>query len=204
MDKRRNIISPAILVCFILLVLFSLQSNSPSKDTTTVKTTKKSKVVGVSSHKPALPVTLVTNHQASYTQPDLEPESANQPSPQVKPEPRQVAQAIPPATRTDNTVSRGGNRTLMMVATGYTSAPEENYPYTGQLTYTGIPPARGIVAVDPNVISMGTRLYVEGYGEAVAADQGGAIKGNRIDLFFDNKSEAYNWGIRTVEVTIYS
>jgi 3D (Asp-Asp-Asp) domain-containing protein len=62
--------------------------------------------------------------------------------------------------------------------------------------------ARGIVAVDPNVIPMGTKLYVEGYGEAIAADQGGAIKGNRIDLFFGSHQEALNFGKRTVKVTI--
>jgi len=89
-----------------------------------------------------------------------------------------------------------------MVATGYTDAPEENYPYAGMPSYIGMPLQRGVVAVDPNVIRMGTKLYVEGYGEAIAADQGGAIKGNRIDLFFNSKGEAYNWGMRTVKVTI--
>jgi len=61
---------------------------------------------------------------------------------------------------------------------------------------------RGIVAVDPKVIPMGTKLYVEGYGEAIAADQGGAIKGNRIDLYFDTHQQALNYGMKTVNVTI--
>lgn len=95
-------------------------------------------------------------------------------------------------------------RKLIMVATGYDDSWESNYPYHGQPSYIGIPLQRGVVAVDPNVIPMGTRLYVEGYGEAIAADQGGAIKGNRIDLFFDSRQEALNWGIRTVKVTILS
>jgi 3D (Asp-Asp-Asp) domain-containing protein len=103
-------------------------------------------------------------------------------------------------------VSRGsisrGIKVLTMVATGYDSSWESNYPYYGQPSYIGLPLARGIVAVDPNVIPMGTRLYVEGYGEAIAADQGGAIKGNRIDLYFDSRQEAMNWGIKTVQVTI--
>lgn len=100
-------------------------------------------------------------------------------------------------------VSRGESRTtLSMVATGYTDAPEENYPWAGAPSYIGLPLARGIVAVDPNVIPMGTKLYIEGYGEGIAADQGGAIKGNRIDLFFDSKAEAFDWGMRTIEVTI--
>jgi 3D (Asp-Asp-Asp) domain-containing protein len=49
---------------------------------------------------------------------------------------------------------------------------------------------------------MGTRLYVEGYGEGIAADQGGAIKGNRLDLCFSSHQEALDWGIKTVKVTI--
>lgn len=115
----------------------------------------------------------------------------------------------PPGTAADNrsksspTVSRGGGRVITMVATGYTDAPEENWPYAGAPSYIGLPLARGIVAVDPRVIPMGSKLYVEGYGEAIAADQGGAIKGNRIDLFFDSKAEAHNWGMRSVKVTVY-
>lgn len=103
-------------------------------------------------------------------------------------------------------VSRGASgqrgRTLDMVATGYDNSYECNYPYYGGLSYTGQPLARGIVATDPNVIPMGTRLYIEGYGEAIAADQGNAIKGNRVDLYFDSRWEAMNWGMKTVTVTI--
>lgn len=93
------------------------------------------------------------------------------------------------------------HKTLTMVATAYTSDPAENGPW-GNVAYDGQTLRRGIVAVDPNVIPMGTRLYIEGYGEAIAADQGSKIKGNRIDLFMDSKTEAYNWGMRTVKVII--
>ena len=107
---------------------------------------------------------------------------------------------------TSNTVSRSGytrgTQTLDMVATGYDSSYESNYPFYGQPSYIGLPLQRGVIAVDPNVIPMGTRLYVEGYGDAIAADQGGAIKGNRIDLYFDSHQEAMDWGIKTVKVTI--
>lgn len=92
--------------------------------------------------------------------------------------------------------------TLNMVATGYDSSYESNYPYYGQPSYIGMPLQRGVVAVDPNVIPMGTKLYVEGYGEAIAADQGGAINGNRIDLYFDSHQEAMNWGMKAVKVSI--
>ncbi|PKM78497.1 MAG: hypothetical protein CVU90_01805 [Firmicutes bacterium HGW-Firmicutes-15] len=111
------------------------------------------------------------------------------------------------ASTTGSAVSRGaadsrGGEVINMVATGYDSSWESNYPFYGQPSYIGLPLERGIVAVDPKVIPMGTRLYVEGYGDAIAADQGGAIKGNRIDLYFDSRQEAMNWGMRTVKVTI--
>ncbi|HWP96750.1 MAG TPA: 3D domain-containing protein [Syntrophomonadaceae bacterium] len=98
--------------------------------------------------------------------------------------------------------SMGGSRTMSMVATGYDNSYKSNYPFFGQPSFIGLPLARGIIATDPDVIPMGTRLYVEGYGEAIAADQGNAIQGNRIDLFFDSHGEAMNWGMRTVNVTL--
>ncbi|HWP98053.1 MAG TPA: 3D domain-containing protein [Syntrophomonadaceae bacterium] len=105
------------------------------------------------------------------------------------------------------TVSRGGSinpgRTITMIATGYDAGYKSNYPWYGYPSFIGLPLARGIAATDPNVIPMKTKLYVEGYGEALAADQGNAIKGNRIDLFFDSLQEALNWGIRAVKVTVY-
>jgi 3D (Asp-Asp-Asp) domain-containing protein len=104
-------------------------------------------------------------------------------------------------------VSRGqtttrGQYVLTMVATGYDGCYECNKPYYGKPAFTGMPLQRGVVAVDPRVIPMGTRLYVEGYGEAIAADQGNAIKGNRIDLFFDSHQQARQWGMKTVKVTV--
>jgi 3D (Asp-Asp-Asp) domain-containing protein len=63
-------------------------------------------------------------------------------------------------------------------------------------------PQYGVVAVDPRVIPLGTRLFVEGYGSAIAGDTGGAIKGNRIDLCFNSDDEAEKVGRRTVRVLI--
>jgi len=59
-----------------------------------------------------------------------------------------------------------------------------------------------VIAVDPNVIKLGTKVHVEGYGYAIAGDTGGAIKGNKIDVFIPTKSEAYKWGRKNVKITI--
>ncbi len=96
-------------------------------------------------------------------------------------------------------VSRGGQviqfqRAYQMRASAYSES--------GATTATGAAVGRGIVAVDPRVIPLGTRLYVDGYGEAVALDTGGAIKGNRIDLYMDTPEAASNWGVRTVIVYV--
>lgn len=68
------------------------------------------------------------------------------------------------------------------------------------ITAMGIPATYGVVAVDPGIIPLGSRLYIPGYGEAVAADTGGAIYGYRIDLCMESYSEAMNFGRRTVTV----
>lgn len=102
----------------------------------------------------------------------------------------------------DNSGSFDGNSrgVLYMNATAYTPDPAENGGYSG--TALGTPLRRGVVAVDPSVIPLGTRLYIEGYGYARAEDTGGAIKGNKIDLLFMTRSEAYSFGRRTVKVHI--
>jgi len=84
--------------------------------------------------------------------------------------------------------------TIIFEATAYT--------WTGYRTATGPWPSRGMVAVDPRVIPLGTELYIEGYGPAVAADTGGAIRGQRIDLYMDTKHECLQWGRRQGEVRV--
>ena len=68
------------------------------------------------------------------------------------------------------------------------------------VTATGLRARKGIVAVDPTVIRLGTRVYIEGYGDALVADTGGWIKGNRIDLCFDSLEECYRYGRRKIYV----
>ena len=69
-------------------------------------------------------------------------------------------------------------------------------------TATGIPVAWGVIATDPNFIPLGTRMFVPGYGEGVAADTGSAVKGAVIDLWFPTCAQAIAWGRRTVTITL--
>jgi 3D (Asp-Asp-Asp) domain-containing protein/peptidoglycan hydrolase CwlO-like protein len=70
-------------------------------------------------------------------------------------------------------------------------------------TATGVPTSPGVVAVDPTVIPLGTRMYVPGYGEGVAADTGSAVKGRTIDVWFSSCADAMAWGRRTVTITLH-
>jgi 3D (Asp-Asp-Asp) domain-containing protein len=86
---------------------------------------------------------------------------------------------------------------MTMVATAYTASCDG----CGGMTAIGERAGHGIVAVDPSVIPLGTRLFIPGYGLAVAGDTGGSIRGNRIDLGFDSWRDAMLFGRR--DVTVY-
>ncbi|MCE7928252.1 MAG: hypothetical protein DYG91_07125 [Chloroflexi bacterium CFX7] len=93
---------------------------------------------------------------------------------------------------------------MTVVATWYNASHggrEPGDPAYG-LTATGIPLARGLCAVDPAVIPLHTRFFVPGYGFCVAADTGGAIKGNIIDLGFPEEDGDPGWGRRTVDIYV--
>ncbi|HDR6522690.1 TPA: SH3 domain-containing protein [Bacillus thuringiensis] len=102
---------------------------------------------------------------------------------------------------------QSAKRELTVVATAYTADPSENGTYGGRvLTAMGhdltANPNMRIIAVDPKIIPLGSKVWVEGYGEAIAGDTGSAIKGNRIDVLMGSKSKAMNWGRQTVKVKI--
>ncbi|MBM7555170.1 G5 and 3D domain-containing protein [Thalassobacillus pellis] len=108
-------------------------------------------------------------------------------------------------TSNNDAPSRGeshASKTLHMSATAYTA----NCAGCSGITATGINlkanPNAKVIAVDPNVIPLGSRVWVEGYGYAIAGDTGGAINGNKIDLFMSSQSKAESFGRRTVEVRI--
>lgn len=101
--------------------------------------------------------------------------------------------------------SRGayvGKRTLTLLATAYDPGPGSCGKYANGITCNGKRAGYGIIAVDPKVIPLGSKLLVPGYGYGIAADVGGAIKGNRIDLGFNSRPAAFKWGKKWLKVTI--
>lgn len=99
--------------------------------------------------------------------------------------------------------SHGGDgiptgRGMYVSASAYSAYDPGNSKYTASGTLV----RRGVIAVDPNVIPLGTRIFIPGYGEAIAEDVGGAIKGHRIDVAFDTHEEAMMFGRRDLEIII--
>ena len=104
---------------------------------------------------------------------------------------------------TQNRINRGGgvvyfSREINMIATAYWPNPA----WSSGITALGIPARYGVVAVDPRVIPLGTRLYIPGYGFAIAADTGSAIQGNRIDLCYNTGWQAQDYGVQSVQVFV--
>lgn len=95
---------------------------------------------------------------------------------------------------------------INMKSTAYTAGVESTGKNPGDkgygVTASGMKAQRGVVAVDTNVIPFGTELYIEGYGYAIAGDTGSAIKGNKIDVFFDDYSDAIKYGVKNVDVYV--
>jgi len=106
----------------------------------------------------------------------------------------EAAQTVQAHTAAPTTTVVAAGATITVTATGY-SLPGH--------TSTGLPVGPGVVAVDPAVIPLGTRLTIPGYGEGVAADTGGAVSGYTIDLWFPTLADALAWGRRTVTITLH-
>jgi len=101
--------------------------------------------------------------------------------------------------------SRGSfhrGKVMTMTATGYDPSPATIGRGATGRTCTGRRAGYGCVAVDPRVIPLGTLLFVEGYGVALACDKGSAIKGNRLDLCFTSRRQAIQFGRRSVKVHV--
>ncbi|MGE7939264.1 3D domain-containing protein [Bacillus paramycoides] len=113
-----------------------------------------------------------------------------------------------PEPKPDPKPTQGGKE-FYVTATAYTADPSENGYKAGEHVYSAwgnynltTSPGLKLIAVDPAVIPLGSTVYVEGYGTAIAADTGSAIKGHIIDLLMPDSATANNWGRRTVKVTI--
>ncbi len=109
---------------------------------------------------------------------------------------RNVAPTSAPVATAVRTTSEGNptGQAITVSATGYS---------LGGTTSTGLPVGWGVAAVDPSVIPLGTHMTVPGYGEAVAADTGGAVSGATIDLWFPTIAQANAWGRRTVTIVLH-
>lgn len=121
--------------------------------------------------------------------------AAASPPPDAASSPSAAAPAAPPSTPAPPPSGPAmSGKQMTVVSTAYA------LPGT---TATGIPVGPGVVAVDPAVIPLGTRMTIPGYGEGFAADTGGAIKGARIDVWVPTEAQAEAWGVRTVTITLH-
>ncbi|MGR3776882.1 3D domain-containing protein [Bacillus paramycoides] len=118
-----------------------------------------------------------------------------------------VAKNTTPESKPDPKPAQGGKE-FYVTATAYTADPSENGYKSGETVKSKLGhdltanPNMKLIAVDPAVIPLGSTVYVEGYGTAIAGDTGSAIKGHIIDLLMPDSATANNWGRRTVKVTI--
>jgi len=128
------------------------------------------------------------------------PKPTEQANPNVQPDPNT-------AETSANNAPANYQKVLDIKATAYAPGPHDNDQW-GNKTYIGSQVRPGIIAVDPNVIPLGSRVYIQypdGHGEyAVAEDTGGAIKGNRVDIAKWTVNEAENFGIQNVKVFVVS
>jgi 3D (Asp-Asp-Asp) domain-containing protein/LysM repeat protein len=124
------------------------------------------------------------------------------PAPAPTPAPAAPAQTSAPAAPAQADTPSEAPKEITVKATAYTADCEG----CSGITKTGVNlkanPNEKVIAVDPSVIPLGSKVYIEGYGEATAADTGGAIKGNRIDVYMQNESDALQFGAKELTVKI--
>jgi 3D (Asp-Asp-Asp) domain-containing protein len=118
---------------------------------------------------------------------------------------KSVGQGKPPVQKAKtSTVSKPANSSDqykgLFTVTAYSTHPSENGGY--QITSTGKKLGRGIVAVDPKIIPMGSKIHIPGYGWGVAADVGGAIKGRHIDVCLTSRGSVGRWGRKKLSITV--
>lgn len=134
-------------------------------------------------------------------------ETKKAPKEEVKTEPKKETKAEPKKEAKEEASNDEGDKspegkTISVSATAYTGQCDGCSGVTSTGVDLNANPNAKVIAVDPSVIPLGSKVHVEGYGEATAADVGGAINGNKIDVHVPTKGEANNWGVKTVNVTI--
>ena len=144
--------------------------------------------VSVASFASAAAATAPATEEAEPEAPAAEEPAAEEP---VEEEPVPEAEPLEPAP---TQAPPSGARTMTVNATAYSG---------GGTTATGIPVGWGVVAVDPSVIPLGTRMTIPGYGEGVAADTGSAVIGAMIDVWVPTEAQADAWGVKTIEITLH-
>ncbi|MBK5480778.1 LysM peptidoglycan-binding domain-containing protein [Peribacillus sp. TH16] len=131
------------------------------------------------------------------------PAEQTKPAEQAKPAaPAEKAEKEKTVSNSEFTNQSGIEKEITVRATAYTADCQG----CSGTTATGIDlkanPDAKVVAVDPSVIPLGSKVYVEGYGYATAEDTGSAIKGNRVDIFIPNEQDALNWGVKNVKIQV--
>ncbi len=169
----------------------------------------------------AVPVETKAANTAQQQQPatvqkeESVPEQAQEAAPKQtqEPAPEQAQEATPKQTQDPapeqaqeavekETSASSGGKEMTVTATAYTASCNG----CSGVTATGIDlrknPGQKVIAVDPSIIPLGSKVEVEGYGTAIAGDTGGAIKGHKIDLFIPSKSEAMDFGVKQVKIKV--
>ncbi|MBT2757064.1 LysM peptidoglycan-binding domain-containing protein [Mesobacillus foraminis] len=167
------------------LVIYTDRSDNNSVQAASANVQEENKVLGTDSQEQEKP--------AAKPQAETKPQAVAKPQAEAKP------QASNPAPAAD---TASDSKEITVSATAYTA----DCKGCSGTTATGVDlkanPNQKVIAVDPSVIPLGTKVHVQGYGYATASDTGGAIKGNKIDVFIPNHNDAVEWGRKQVKVTI--
>ncbi|MGW6383439.1 LysM peptidoglycan-binding domain-containing protein [Peribacillus butanolivorans] len=139
---------------------------------------------------------------AEQTKPAAPAAPAEQAKPAAPAAPAEKAEKEKTVSNSESTNQSGIEKEITVRATAYTADCQG----CSGTTATGIDlkanPDAKVISVDPSVIPLGSKVYVEGYGYATAADTGSAIKGNKVDIFIPNEQDAINWGVKNVKLQI--
>jgi 3D (Asp-Asp-Asp) domain-containing protein len=152
------------------------------------------RLASAAAEKRATLTSLERRHDLTAERLASEAREAERAAEQVEPAAAETAAAAVDAPAPAPEPAAGGTSTLVVDAVAY---------HLPGRTASGLPVGVGVIAVDPGVIPLGTRVFVPGYGPAVAADTGSAIRGNIIDLWMPSTAAARAWGRRTVTITVY-